>query len=120
MATLTKEEILATEIPPPELVPTPEWGGDCYIRTLEGDERDAFDQWGNEHASAPEDPDWRGLRANLVGRALCDENGQSMGFTDAEILVLGKKSALALDHCFDVAQRLNGIGTKELEALAKN
>ena len=41
-------------------------------------------------------------------------------FTDRDVERLGKKSALALDRIYEVAQRLNGIGKKEIDELTKN
>jgi len=58
------------------------------------------------------------VRARLVSLALCDETGTRL-FSDADITVLGAKSAKALDRVFAVAQRLNGIGSDQVDA-AKN
>jgi len=40
-------------------------------------------------------------------------------FADADIAALGSKSAKALDRVFAVAQRLNGIGSDQVDQ-AKN
>jgi hypothetical protein len=49
---------------------------------------------------------------------LCDATGNRL-FEDAEITALGRKSALALDRVFAVAQRLNGIGVEQAETSKK-
>ena len=40
---LNREAILSSVDLPKELVSVPEWGGDLYVRTLNGTERDAFE-----------------------------------------------------------------------------
>jgi hypothetical protein len=50
---------------------------------------------------------------------LCDEDGNRL-FFDSEINELAKKSALALQRIFEVAQRLSGIGQVEMDSLLKN
>jgi len=119
MADLTKEELMAAEDRRPVRVAVPEWGGDCWLLPMGGDDRDAFDQWATENTRCDE-PNWRGLRAQLVAACLCDSGGELFGFTDAEILALGQKSAAALDRLFEVAQRINRITDKDLDELEKN
>ncbi len=43
MNILTKEAILAADDLPRETVLMPEWGGDVYVRTMSGTDRDAFE-----------------------------------------------------------------------------
>jgi len=40
-------------------------------------------------------------------------------FTDADVKALGMKSAVALQRVFDVAQRLSGITSDDVDELAK-
>lgn len=113
MRILTKEAILAADDLPRELVNVPEWGGDVFVRTMTGTDRDAF-----EASLIGKEGRMENVRARLVSLALCNEAGERM-FDDAEIAALGKKSARALDRVFNVAQRLNGIGTEQVEAAKK-
>lgn len=113
MGILTKEAILAADDLPRELVNVPEWGGDVFVRTMTGTDRDAF-----EASLIGKEGRMENVRARLVSLALCNEAGERM-FDDAEIAALGKKSARALDRVFSVAQRLNGIGTEQVEAAKK-
>ena len=114
---LTREAILAADDLPRERVNVPEWGGDVFVRTMTGTERDAF-----ESSLIGKDSGKEGrlenVRARLVSLALCSESGERL-FDDAEIAALGKKSARALDRVFGVAQRLNGIGTGEVDTAKK-
>ena len=59
------------------------------------------------------------LRARLVARTIVGPDHKRL-FTDADVSALGAKSAAALDRVFGVAQRLNGLGRRDIEALVKN
>ena len=43
MNILSKDAILAADDLPRETVHVPEWGGDVYVRTMSGTDRDAFE-----------------------------------------------------------------------------
>ncbi len=113
MTTLTKELILAADDLPRERVNVAQWGGDVFVRTMTGTDRDAF-----EASLIGSDSRLENVRARLVALTLCDESGTRL-FDDGEIAALGRKSARALDRVFSVAQRLNGIGTAEVDAAKK-
>lgn len=114
---LTKEAILAADDLPRERVNVPEWGGDVFVRTMTGTERDAFEA-SLIGTGGAKDGRLDNVRARLVSLALCSESGERL-FDDAEIAALGKKSARALDRVFGVAQRLNGIGTEQVDIAKK-
>lgn len=113
---LTKEQILQTNDLPKELVKVPEWDGEVYVRTMTGAERDNFEQ---SLVISKGKMNLANIRARLCALAICDENGNRL-FTDSEIEQLGQKSAAALDRIFEVTQKLNGIGAKDIEELEKN
>lgn len=113
MNTLTKEAILAADDLPRERVVVPEWGGDVFVRTMTGTDRDAF-----ETSLLGKDGRMENVRARLVSLTLCNEAGTRI-FDDSEIVALGAKSARALDRVFSVAQRLNGIGVDQADAAKK-
>lgn len=114
MNMLTKEAILSADDLPRERVNVPEWGGDVFVRTMTGTDRDAFE------ASLIGNKDGRmeNVRARLVSLTLCNEIGTRI-FGDDDIAALGTKSAKALDRVFAVAQRLNGIGVDQADAAKK-
>lgn len=123
MNLLSKEAILAADDLPREIVSVPEWGGQVYVRTMTGTDRDAFEASLITKDSGPssqpsKDQRMHNVRARLVSLTLCAESGERL-FQDGDIDALGRKSARALDRVFAVAQRLNGIGTDEAQA-AKN
>lgn len=110
-----REQILASDDLATQVVEVPEWGCTLTVKTLTGTERDDYEASLIKGRKA----DLTNMRAKLCARCIVDQNGKRI-FADSDIDALGKKSALALDKVFEVAQQLNGIGTKELEELAKN
>jgi hypothetical protein len=113
---LNKDSILAAADLPTEKVPCPEWGGDVYVRTMAGTERDHFEQ---TIADGKKATNLNNVRARLAVKTVCDEKGNRL-FSDDDADALGKKSGKVLDRIFDAAQRLNGIGDKAVEEIAKN
>lgn len=113
MNILSKDAILAADDLPRETVHVPEWGGDVFVRTMTGTDRDAF-----EAGLIGKDGRLENVRARLVALTLCDAAGERV-FDDTQIAALGRKSARALDRVFSVAQRLNGIGTEQVDLAKK-
>lgn len=111
---LSKDLILSAQDLPAEVVPVPEWGGEVRIRTMTGTERDAFEQSLSLDGQRKLD----NLRARLLAKVIVDDNGARL-FSDEDAAALGGKSSAALNRCFDVAQRLNGLGAAQ-EAIEKN
>ena len=112
-----KADILDSDDLKIEKVAVPEWpkvNGHLYVKVMTGTARDAF-----ESAFVKGGSVLINVRAKLAARTLCDSDGKLV-FTDADIPALGQKSAAALDRVFASAQRLNGIGEADVEALAKN
>lgn len=113
--TLTADQILGASDSRTETVSVPEWGGDVKVRTLTGRERDSFEA----SIVSGKAVNMVNVRAKLVARTLCDDAGKRL-FTDAQIEILGDRSARALDRVFAVAQRINGLSQQDVDDLAKN
>ena len=113
---LNRDAILGSSDLPKELVSVPEWGGDLYVRTLNGTERDLFEQ---SMVGKKNKTNLDNVRARFAVLTICDESGARL-FTANDAEALGKKSASALDRVFAVAQRLNGFSSEDAEELAKN
>jgi hypothetical protein len=113
---LTKAEILATPDLPSEEVNVPEWGGTVYVKAMNGTERDCWEQ---AMIDAKKEGKKLNVRAELAVRVVCDQQNVRL-FADEDADTLGTKSGKALDRVFDVAQRLCGFGTKDMEELEKN
>lgn len=82
---------------------------------MTGDERDRFDQIVGERGGF-----FPGIRALLVSFSMCDEQGGSLGFTEAEVKQLGTKGASVIDRLFEKAQLLSGIDGGAVEESKKN
>jgi len=113
MGILSKEAILAADDIRRERVAVPEWGGDVFVRTITGMERDAWERRKADETSLPN------LRGSLVALCCCNEAGGEI-FKPSDAGAVGRKSAAALDRIVEVAMRLNGIGEEETKELAKN
>jgi len=106
---LSREAILQADDLPREAVAVPEWGGELYVRTLTGTERDRLEA---SLQGKKDRVDLENVRARFAVLTICDEQGTRL-FTHADISKLGKKSAAALDRVFAVAQRLNGFSDSD-------
>jgi len=116
---LTKEQILKAKDTETKKVSVPEWGGEVFVRTLSGTERDGFEQDIIEHKGDSRKVNYKNMRAKFCALTICDEKSNRI-FTEADVNALGAKSAKALDRIFTVAQKLNGLGPDDIEELAKN
>lgn len=121
---LSREEILNAEDRVRELVDVPEWSGSVWVRSLEGIERDrlesSFVRYGRTTKGALQ-ADFNTsandvVRARLCAMTIVDEEWRNL-FTESDLLILTHKSAAALDRVFQVAQRLSGISTEDVEVL---
>jgi hypothetical protein len=119
MALLSKDLILSSDDLPKELVSVPEWGGEVYIRCLTAAERDDWEASVMHMEGNKTKANMQNLRAKLVARTLCDEDGVRM-FSDADVAALGQKSAAALDRLYTVAARISKISKQDEDELLGN
>jgi hypothetical protein len=117
--TLDKKAILSADDLPREEVKVDAWGGSIFVKTLTGQERDDFEASCMSNKGKSSKVNMANIRARLCVLTICNEKGDRL-FDARDIEALGKKSALALDLVFAVAQRLNGLGQNDVEDLAKN
>jgi len=110
---LNREAILKSDDLPRELVQVPEWGGDVYVSTLTGTQRDAFEQ---SMQGKKGKLNLDNVRARFAVLTIVDDQGKRL-FTDADVKALGEKSAAALDRVFAVAQRLNGFSNSDAQEI---
>lgn len=119
MPLLTKAQILGVADLVHEDVDVPEWGGAVRVQMLTGAERDAFEQEIVTRQGKRVQMNLANVRARLVALCLVDEEGQRV-FGESDVKALGRKSALALNRVFEVAQRINGLTEQDMEELAGN
>jgi hypothetical protein len=116
---LSPQDFLALR-PPMEAIEL-EGHGKVWIRGLQADERDEYEQSLIERG-----PDGRSrvkrhqrnVRASLVVRCLVNEQGERM-FQDNEVEALGKVDASIIDKLWDKARKLSGMDTEAIQALAE-
>ncbi|MGL4513831.1 MAG: hypothetical protein ACRCT8_12130 [Lacipirellulaceae bacterium] len=106
---LTKQEILAARDLAPVWVDVPEWGGGVYVRGLRGDEAATIE--GLVEAE---------FLRGVVARGVCDAAGDTLGWTDVEVLLLGAKSAAPLLRLFGQITLLSGVGVAGREGVEGN
>ena len=116
---LDKLTILNADDLPREKISVPQWGGDIFVRTLTGTERDDFEQSCITSKGKNKDMNLKNIRARLCVLCICEEDGTRL-FDARDVESLGKKSASALDLIFAVAQRLNGLAGEDVVELAGN
>lgn len=118
MGLLTREQILAVQDVSTETVAVPEWGGDVLVRGMTGTERDRFEASIVETHGKKVKVVMVNIRARLVAQCVIDEKGERL-FSNADIELLGKKSAAALQRVYDVAQKLCGLSDSDVEELSE-
>ena len=114
---LTKEQILAADDLPKEVVEVPEWGDSVIVRSMTGTERDDFEQSIYDSNGKSKNSNLSNIRARLCSLTMVGENGKRL-FELSDAVELGKKSAKALDIVFGVAQKLNGLSASDVDELA--
>lgn len=114
MPALSKAAILAADDKKMVDMEVPEWNGSVKIRVMSGTERDRFEA---EFVGGNKSVDM--VRAKLVAKCLCDEDGTRL-FTEQEIPQLGEKSAAVLDKLFTACMKLNRFTKDDVEELAGN
>jgi hypothetical protein len=116
-----KELILAQDDRRYEDLYVPEWNLTVCIRSLTGEERERW-QEGNRDMSDPRNPKivTKDFEVRLVLVSMVDPETKERVFMDGDVAFLRAKNGAAINRCFTVAQRLSGIGEKEVEELTKN
>lgn len=110
---LSKAKILAAkDVKLSDPVPVPEWGGDVYIKTLSGTERDAFEDAYSENRM-------KQFRVRFLALTLADEAGERL-FADADVEALGKKNSVVINRLFDIAWKHNALSNDAVESLGND
>jgi hypothetical protein len=115
---LGRDDILKVQDIEIERVDVPEWGGHVFVKGMTGTERDAFEMVVTKKRGKDVEVNMVGLRAKLIVTTVCDEDGKRL-FTKKDVEKLGEKSASALQKVFEVAQRLSGLSSQDVEELTE-
>ena len=116
---LSRDGILAAKDMETEDVDVPAWGGRVRVRGMTGSERDAFEAALLNNKGQADKRYLLNFRAKLVVLCVVDEEGNRL-FADADVGLLGKKSASAIELVFDVARRLSGMSQADVEEMEAN
>ena len=109
---LSKANILAArDVKLSDAVAVPEWGGDVYIKTLSGTERDMFEDAYSQNKM-------RHFRCRFLVLTLCDDTGSRL-FADGDVDELGKKSSVVINRLFDKAWEHNSFTTQAVDNLGE-
>lgn len=95
-----------------ERVSVPEWGGDVYIKTLSGTERDLFEDSYSEQKM-------KNFRSRFLVLTLCDEKGERL-FGDDDFVELGKKSSVVLSRLFEQGWALNAFRPQDVDEMGND
>lgn len=113
---LTAETILNIDDSILERLTIPEWGGEIYIRTMTGAERDRWDLFSEKEVKKTGHVN---IRARLAVMVACNSKGERI-FKDEDAKELSKKSAKALDRIFDAASKINRLNDESIGEAEKN
>jgi hypothetical protein len=109
---LSKSEILQVQdTKVSAAVPVPEWGGEVYIKTLSGTERDAFEDAYAENKM-------KAFRCRFLVLTLSDDKGQRL-FADGDVGELGNKSSVVINRLFEAAWKHNAFTNEAVESLGE-
>lgn len=112
---LTREQILGANDLPRVKVKVPEWGGDVYVKTMDGAERTAFEaaQIGDKENNVNR------IRARLCVACVVGEDSVPL-FTEDDVDALQKKSGAALTRVMLPAMKLNKLSDADFQELVGN
>jgi hypothetical protein len=116
---LSREDILGVTDMRYENVHVPEWGGAVRVRGLRAAERDEYEASMVQQRGKDVNVNIKNIRARLVTLTCVNDKGERL-FTEADVALLGQKSAAALERVYEVAARLSTIDESAVEALAGN
>lgn len=91
------------------------WKQEVFLLDPTADIRDEWEIYCASNSGKP--ASWRAKLASLL---LCNEQGDRLCKTEADVKALGKKSAAALAEIWDAGLKLLTVTDKEVEELAKN
>lgn len=120
---LTADQILGADDLRSEDVSVPEWGGIVRVQGMSGTARDEFEaslMKDSMDGVASKDKALDNYRARLAALTMVDAEGKRLFRSPAEVKRLGQKSADALNRVVEVASRLSGLTSDDVEELTGN
>lgn len=112
MTVLSRDAIKSVSDCKLERVPVPEWGGDVFMKTLSGTERDQFEDGYAEQKM-------KNFRSRFLVLTLCDEKGERI-FGDDDAAELGAKSSVVLNRLFEKGWAINAFRPEDVDSLGND
>lgn len=101
-----------------EQLHVPEWGGDVYLKTMSGFQRDNWEIYFTSELEKG-NGETVNIRASLAAACLCNDHGELL-FSHKDIAELSKKSGKALDRIYSRCLKMNRITPQDIDELTKN
>lgn len=97
------------------------WGGYVFVRGMTGLERGQFEYDMQAVLGPVREENQKRFRAKILVNCVVDAevNGQKL-FREQDVNALSEKSAGALDHLVDVAQKLSGYRKSDVDEMTGN
>lgn len=120
MQIATKDLLLAAAASPMpvERVEIPELNIVAHVRGMSGRERDAWEKSLIVGRGKHRDVNTENVRAKLVTRCLCDEQGKRL-LDDGDAHTIGNMRVDVLNRIFKAAQKLSGVSDEDVDELGK-
>ena len=118
---LSRDDILKARDIKRELVDMApfDWGGSVYVKGMSGLDRGQFEVDMNLTKGPNQSENWKRFRARMLVACVVGEDDQPL-FREQDVDALNEKSAAALDHLTDIAQRLSGFRRQDVDEITKN
>lgn len=95
------------------------WGGAVYVSGQTGKQRADFEAFIAKAVTDNVQDNATRFRAKLLVSCITDEDGNRL-FREEDIDALNEKSAGALDHLYEVAQKLSGFRKADIDEMTRN
>ena len=116
---LTREQILKpVEIPKQEIY-IPEIGGTVWVKGMSAADRSRFEKEFQTSSGQSSKRKLSQIRERLVIACVCNEEGGPI-LTVKDVEALGKQSIQIIERIVNVAQKLCGMSSEDVEQLAGN
>lgn len=119
MTTISRDAFLKRAEVPRERVEIPELGGAIIVSGMTARDRTRFEKQFQTASGKPSKARSEEIRERLLVACCVNPDGSAM-FTDADIAAIGRQRADVVERLVNVAQRLCGMTSTDVEELAKN
>jgi len=116
---ISREAFLRPIAVPVEVVQVPELGGTVKVKGMTARGRSEFEKQMQTANGKPSKSRQAEVRERLIVASCVDDAGNLI-FTDDDVAAIGNQSAAIVERIVNVAMRLCGMTTSDVEEIAKN